>query len=168
MHQGSKLESPSSVRRIPSPFELLDKGLLVGEGRVRSRRHRASPTTARQHGRSEHHEKTLGVSRSKERPRHGKSFKLSPLSLCYIIIFLIIFCFLFTATFPLQAVQATFRATELVNFTHRQMKDEEGRRIAVVEGFNMAKKRIKELNTKLTKADRKIKSIEAALERAES
>ena len=48
------------------------------------------------------------------------------------------------------------------------MKDEEGRRIAVVEGFNMAKKRIKELNTKLTKADRKIKSIEAALEGAES
>ena len=68
----------------------------------------------------------------------------------------------------MQAVQATFRATELVNFTHRQMKDEKGRRIAVVEGFNMAKKRIKELNTKLTKADRKIKSIEAALERAES
>ena len=48
------------------------------------------------------------------------------------------------------------------------MKDEEGRRIAVVEGFNMAEKRIKELNTKLTEADRKIKSIEAALEGAES
>ena len=55
-----------------------------------------------------------------------------------------------------------------MNFTHRQMKDKEGRRIAAVEGFNMAKKRIKELNTKLTKAYRKIKSIEAALERVES
>ena len=48
------------------------------------------------------------------------------------------------------------------------MKDEEGRHIVVVEGFNMAKKRIKELNTKLTKVDRKIKSIKAALEGAES
>ena len=68
----------------------------------------------------------------------------------------------------MQVVQVTFRAEELVNFTHRQMKDEEGRRIAAVEGFNMAEKRIKELNTKLTEADRKIKSIEAALEGAES
>ena len=47
------------------------------------------------------------------------------------------------------------------------MKDEESRRIVVVEAFNVAEKRVKELNTKLIEAEREKKSVEAALERAE-
>ena len=65
--------------------------------------------------------------------------------------------------FPWKAVQAAHRAKELVNNSYRQMKDEERRRIAVVDAFNVAKKRIQELNNKLTKADRDKKNVEAAL-----
>ena len=54
-------------------------------------------------------------------------------------------------------------AEELVNNSYRQMKDEEGRRIAAVEAFSLAKKRIQKLNTKLTEANRERKSAEAAL-----
>ena len=72
-----------------------------------------------------------------------------------------------TVTFPLQAIQATFKVEELVSIIHRKMKDEESRRIVVIEAFNVAEKRVKELNTKLTEAEREKKSVEAALERAE-
>lgn len=54
----------------------------------------------------------------------------------------------------------------VINF-HRQMKEEEGRRISTVEAFSLAKKRIKDLNAKLTEAEREKKCTEAALERAE-
>ena len=54
-----------------------------------------------------------------------------------------------------------------MSITHRKMKDEESRRIVVIEAFNVAEKRVKELNTKLTEAEREKKSVEAALERAE-
>ena len=54
-------------------------------------------------------------------------------------------------------------AEELVNNSHRQMKEEEGRRIAAMETFSLAEKGIQELNTKLTKADQERKSAEAAL-----
>ena len=67
----------------------------------------------------------------------------------------------------MQAVQVTFRAEELVNFSHRQMKDEEGRRVIAVEAFNVVEKRVKELNAKLTKVEKDKKSVEAALEGAE-
>ena len=69
------------VRRIPSLCELLDKGLLVREGQECSGCHRAGPSTTQRYGQSEDHEKTRGVFGSEERPRHGKSFKLSPFSL---------------------------------------------------------------------------------------
>ena len=65
--------------------------------------------------------------------------------------------------FPLQAVQAAYRVKELVNTTHKHMKDEKGRCIVAVEAFNMAKKRIKELNTKLTEANKAKKNAETAL-----
>ena len=54
----------------------------------------------------------------------------------------------------------------MVNSSHRQMKDEEGRCIAAMDAFNMAKKNIQELNKKLTEAYRDKKSTEAALEGA--
>ena len=69
--------------------------------------------------------------------------------------------------FPLQVVQATFKAEELVNISHWQMKDEEGKQIVTVKAFNMAEKRVKELNAKLTEAKRERKSVEAALEGVE-
>lgn len=43
------------------------------------------------------------------------------------------------------------------------MKDEESRRIAIVDTFKVAKKRIQELNSQLVEADRARKSAEAAL-----
>ena len=46
------------------------------------------------------------------------------------------------------------------------MKEEEGRRIVVVDAFNMAEKRLQELTTKLNKTDRDKKSVEAALQGA--
>ena len=55
---------------------------------------------------------------------------------------------------------------ELVNNLHRQMKEEERRRIAAVEAFSLVKKRIQELNMKLIEADRERKSVEAALHKA--
>lgn len=58
-------------------------------------------------------------------------------------------------------------AEELVNNSHGQMKEEEGRRIAAVEAFTLAKQRVKDLNAKLTEAIREKNSAEAALEGAE-
>ena len=51
--------------------------------------------------------------------------------------------------------------------THAQLKDEEARRISAVKTLAVAEKRIKELNTKLTEADREGKSAKAALTGAE-
>ena len=79
----------------------------------------------------------------------------------------VFFFFLLTAKFPLQAILATFRAEELVDISHRQMKDEEGRRVAIVEAFKGAEKRLKESDAKLTEAERGRKSTEVALDRVE-
>ena len=47
------------------------------------------------------------------------------------------------------------------------MKDEEGKRIAAVEAFNVVEKRVKKLNAKLIEVKWEKKNTEAALERAE-
>ena len=65
-----------------------------------------------------------------------------------------------------MAIQATHIAEELVNDSHKQMKEEEGWHIAAVEEFTLAEQRIKDLNTKLIEANRDKKSVEAALEGA--
>ena len=54
----------------------------------------------------------------------------------------------------------------MVNSSHRQMKEEEGRHIAAMDAFNVAEKRLQELTTKLNKVDRDKKSTEAALQEA--
>ena len=54
-------------------------------------------------------------------------------------------------------------AEELVTKSHGQMKEEEGRRIAVLEAFSLVEKRIQELNNQLTEADWERKSTEAVL-----
>ena len=51
----------------------------------------------------------------------------------------------------------------MVNNSHRQMKQEEGRRIAVVDAFNVVDKKIQELTTKLNETDRDKKSTKVAL-----
>ena len=68
--------------------------------------------------------------------------------------------------FPRQAIQAIFQVDEITKFYHRQMKEEEGRRNAAVEAFNVAEKRINNLKNKLTKVEQDKKSSEAALDSA--
>ena len=48
-------------------------------------------------------------------------------------------------------------AKELVSTSHKLMKEEEGRHIVAVEAFTLAKQRIKDLNAKLTKANKEKK-----------
>nr|POE75897.1 hypothetical protein CFP56_05162 [Quercus suber] len=54
-------------------------------------------------------------------------------------------------------------AEEWVDRAYSQCKDKEAHRISTVKTLAVVKKRIKELNTKLTKVDRERKSTEAAL-----
>ncbi|KAK9997975.1 hypothetical protein SO802_017578 [Lithocarpus litseifolius] len=61
------------------------------------------------------------------------------------------------------AIQSAHRAEEIVNNSHRLMKDEEARRIVVVEAFKVAERKIQELTTKLTKVEREKKSAEVAM-----
>ena len=66
-----------------------------------------------------------------------------------------------------KAIQATHMVEELMNNSHKQMKEEEGRCITAVEAFTLAKQKVKDLNAKLTEAIREKKSAEAALEGVE-
>ena len=54
-----------------------------------------------------------------------------------------------------------------MDISHRQMKDEECRRVATVEAFKVAEKRLKELDANLTEAERGRKSAEVALDGVE-
>ena len=69
--------------------------------------------------------------------------------------------------FTWKVVQVAYRDEELVNSSHRQMKDEDGRHIAVVDAFNVAEKRIQELKNKLIEAYGDKKSVEVALQGVE-
>ena len=77
------------------------------------------------------------------------------------------FFFLNYSLLPFQAIQATFRTEEMVNYSHRKMKEEEGRRIAALDAFHVAEKCVQELKVKLTKEERERKSVAAALDSAE-
>ena len=68
-----------------------------------------------------------------------------------------------TVLFPLKPVQSAHMAEELVTKSHGQMKEEEGRRITVLEAFSLVEKRIQQLNNQLTEADWERKSTKAAL-----
>ena len=54
----------------------------------------------------------------------------------------------------------------MVNYSHRQMKEEEGRRITAVDAFHVAEKRNQELKNKLTKAERDKRNAKATLDSA--
>ena len=65
---------------------------------------------------------------------------------------------------PFQAIQATFRAEEMVNYSHQKMKEEKGRRIVAVDAFHLVEKSIQELKSKLTEEERERKSVAVALD----
>ena len=69
--------------------------------------------------------------------------------------------------FFLKAVQAAHRAEEIVISSHKAMKEEEGRRVAAMKAFELAKQKSQYLNAKLVEADRGKKSVEATLDRVE-
>ena len=69
--------------------------------------------------------------------------------------------------FPTQAVQAAYKADELVDYSHWQYKSEEGRRIATVEAFNVAEKSLKDLKVQLSQSENDRKSSVTTLEGAE-
>ena len=81
---------------------------------------------------------------------------------CFFVF--VFFCFFFFLTpLPFQAIQATFRVEEMVNSSHRRMKKEEGRRIAVVNAFHVAEKSNKDLKAKLAEEENERKFATAAL-----
>ena len=55
----------------------------------------------------------------------------------------------------------------MVNYSHRKMKEEEGRRIVAVDAFHVTKKSNKELKRKLLEEDKERKSATAALDNEE-
>ena len=73
--------------------------------------------------------------------------------------------FLHIVTF-FQAIHTTNIAEEWVDHTHAQLKDEKACRVSATKTLAVAKMKIKDLDTKLTKADRKRKSAEATLTNA--
>ena len=75
--------------------------------------------------------------------------KFPPLCSLYYSLFSPLPCF-----FPQQAIQAMFRAEEITNFYHLQMKEEEGRWIAAVDAFHVAEKSNQELKSKWIEAKR--------------
>ncbi|XP_030945988.1 neurofilament heavy polypeptide-like [Quercus lobata] len=62
-----------------------------------------------------------------------------------------------------MAVQATFRAKEIADNCHRQMKEEEGRRNAAVDSFRVVERSAKELKEKLTRGEELRRSVESTL-----
>ena len=63
-------------------------------------------------------------------------------SLLFFFFYFFLKCFNYFNSFPFfftKAIQATHMAEELVKNSHRQMKEEEGRCIATVEAFTLAK-----------------------------
>ena len=82
----------------------------------------------------------------------------------YIHIYIYIYTYIFFNCISLlfQAIQATFKAEEMVNYSYRKMKEEEGRRIAAVDAFHVIEKSIQELKAKLTEEEKERKSDAAA------
>ena len=60
-----------------------------------------------------------------------------------------------------------FRVKEMVNSSHRKMKEEEGKRIATMDAFHVTKKSIQDLKAKLIEEERERKSVASALDSAE-
>ncbi|KAK9999178.1 hypothetical protein SO802_018781 [Lithocarpus litseifolius] len=68
---------------------------------------------------------------------------------------------------PMEAVQASFRTEEMVNYCHRQMKEEEAKRHDADDRLKAAEESLQDTKRKLTEEERGKKSATAALENAE-
>ncbi|KAK9984499.1 hypothetical protein SO802_034024 [Lithocarpus litseifolius] len=66
-----------------------------------------------------------------------------------------------------MAVQASFRAEEMLNYCHRQMKEEEAKRNDAVDSLKVAERSMQELKRKLLEEERERKSAAATLDSAE-
>ena len=77
------------------------------------------------------------------------------------------FSLTFVFLLPQKVVQFAHRTEEIVNNSHRMMKDEEARRIVAMEVFRVVERKTQELTIKLTEAERENKSADAALDWAE-
>ena len=84
-----------------------------------------------------------------------------------MVSFLLPFFFFFLTSFPSQAIQVSFRAEEMVNSSHCMYKEEEGRRIAAMEAFQVAEKSNHDLKAKLIEAEKEKKSATTALDNVE-
>ena len=85
----------------------------------------------------------------------------------FLILLLSIHAILAFFFFFLKAIQITHIVEKWVDDAHKQMKEEEGRCIATVEAFTLAEQKIKDLNVKLTEANKDKKSVKATLARVE-
>ena len=54
-----------------------------------------------------------------------------------------------------------------MNYSHRKMKEEEGKRIATMDAFHMDEKSVQDLKAKLTEEERERKSTAVALDNVE-
>ena len=70
------------------------------------------------------------------------------------------FFFLNNISFLFQAIQAIFRAEEMVNYSHRKMKEEEGRRIATVDAFQVVEKSNQELRASCWRRSEREKALQ--------
>lgn len=68
---------------------------------------------------------------------------------------------------PCKAVQSAHKAEEIVNSSHRMMKEEKAKCIATMEAFKVVEKKSQQLTTKLTEAERDKRSAEAILDAVE-
>ena len=55
----------------------------------------------------------------------------------------------------------------MVNYSHRKMKEEEGRRIVAMDAFHVTEKRNKELKTRLQEEEKERKSATVVLDTVE-
>ena len=85
----------------------------------------------------------------------------------YLLLLLFFFFWFNCISYPFQAIQGTFKVEGMVNYSHRKMKEEEGRRIAVVDAFQVAEKSDKDLKAKLAEEEKERKFAMAALSSAE-
>ena len=84
------------------------------------------------------------------------------------ILFFFFFVSVMLITLFVQAIQATYRVEEITNSYYQQLDDERKRCVTDVQSFNIADQSNKDLRKKLAKEERARKSVDSALESAQS
>ena len=88
-------------------------------------------------------------------------------SFCFVLFCFVFFVFVLFFFFLWQAIKTAHIVEEWVDHAHFKLKDKEACRVLAIKNLALAKKKIKNLVTKLTEADRERKSAEVALVGAE-